>query len=242
MGKRKKQKSEHAWRTERQDPYVFHKMEYVAIGLTVWSVGCTVGYMLKGSWPWYLACVPPVVAAIVLDFVLPQYFTLIPAEKGESKPAWNLFWGVMGHGIIILLMPGRNWLREELWWLIALGCGAVVTAALGLCAEEFRRQKAGLAVAFFFAAVIGVSMVGHVNEVFDFSEPETYVLTVEDLEESRHRRRTSYECTVTMPDGTQMELDISRRYYNALEIGGEVQVEISTGALGIEYVNAYPAE
>ena len=240
--RKKQNKAAGDWRTERQDPAVFKKMEWVAIGLTIFSAGCTAGYIYYRTWPWYLGCILAVAAAIALDIVLPQYLTLIPPEKGKSKPAWNLFWAVMAYGIPILLMPTHNWLMEHLWWQVLIFCGVMVTLCLWLWAEEFRRCPRDLVVACFFAAVIGMSMVGHVNEVFDFSEPEVYEATVEDLDQHRSRRRTSYACTVTMPDGTGMELNISGRDYNALEIGDPVRVEVSTGALGIEYAAAQPIE
>lgn len=238
MAKKKKQQD---WRKGRQDPQVHKKMEYVMLGLTCVSIGSGVGYWYFRSWFWYLPGLACSVAAVVLDIVLPQYFTLISPKNGNKTTAWVLVWPILVHWLVSVLIPAGNWLNKNLFLVVMLISGAAGTLILGLCAEEFRREKGKLAAVFLVAAIFGWLVLGHINEVFDFSEPQSYVLTVEELSRSAGRHH-DYECIVTLPDGRRFEIDVTPGTYYALEEGGPVRVEIATGALGIEYANAYPME
>lgn len=230
------------WRTERQDPEVYRKMEYVCIGVTVLSMLFAFGYIQNQGVFWYTALLLTNGAAIALTIIFPQYFTLLPDEKNKKKSAWNMSWSLCSQLIVSMVYPMRNWLDEGVFWISVFVCGSVATAVMGLLSEEFRRAKVWLLAVFFFVGVLGQEVVGHINEVYDFSEPESYVLTVENLERSSGRRSTRYECTVTLPDGRSVDLDISKNYFYNLAVGGPVRVEVGTGALGIEYGNAYPVD
>lgn len=237
MGKKKAKD----WRKMRQDPEIYKKMEYVMLGLSFLSFLGTVCYAVWGRWYWYLLPVVCAAIAITLDILLPQYFTLIPAAKGEKKRAWNLTPVFAGHGLILLILPWKNWTCGSLFWLVALICGAVAAAILGCFAEEFRREKEYLIAVFLLGGLLGAFMTGHINEAFAVSEPHSYVLTVENLY-GQDRNRSVRHCAVTLPDGRQMELHISKSTCDALEAGAPVTVEVGTGILGIEYANAYPEE
>ena len=151
-------------------------------------------------------------------------------------------WALFSQMFVILLMPDKNWLDDRIFWIAAAVCGTVSTAVLGLLSEEFKRAKIWLLAVFFFGGVLGQFVAGHINEVYDFSASESCVAEVEDLDHSRSRRNSDYYCTVTLPDGREERLNISRTLYQTLQIGDPVRVEVSTGSLGIEYVNAYPVE
>lgn len=238
MGKKRKQKD---WRKARQDPEVYRKMEYVAEGLTLLSLCSMTGYAVSGRWQWYLPAMACVAAAVVLDILLPQYFTLITTGKGEKKRAWELEFVILLHGLFLMLMPWKNWCNRYLFWVVFAVCGAGFAAVLGCFAEEFKREKEYLIVVFVLGGFLGAFMTGHINETFAMSEPRAYILTVEELY-GQNRNRTERNCTVTLPDGTQMKLNISKGTCNALEVDGPVRVEVGTGMLGIEYANAYPVE
>lgn len=238
MSKKRKAKD---WRKERQDPRVFKMMEYAMLALACICAVGTTGYYISRHWAWYLLAAVCVAAAVVLDIVLPQYFTLIPAVRGEKKQAWDLEIVPVIHGIILLIMPWKNWTNGSVFWIVFVLCGAALAALLGRFAEEFRREKEYLILVFIIGGFLGTFMTGHINEAFALKEPESYTLTVESVY-GQNRGRTVRSCTVTMPDGTQMELNISKSTCDALEVGGPVRVEVGTGALGIEYANAYAVE
>lgn len=197
--------------------------------------------MDHGREPWFLAYLVCLLTPVVLDILFPTYFTLI-TEKGGPKHAHDLSIPMWVQAVMLILLPMPNWLDETMFLKLWAVCGVLVALFMGLLAEEFRRNKGALPAVLFVAGVVGALVVGHINSVFDFAEPETHVLTVEDLDQSRSGKRRTYECTVTLPDGRQAELRISADFFNSLEIGDEVRVEVHVGALGIEYADAYPAE
>lgn len=238
----KKKKTDGDWRTERQDPEVFRKMEYVCIGITVLSVVFTLGYFLKQGAFWYTALLLTNLSAIVLTILYPQYFTLLPEEKEKKKTAWNMSWSLFSQVFVMVVLPWKNWLDERMFWVSMVICGTAAALIMGLLSEEFKRAKIWLLAVFFVVGVLGQGALGHINEVYDFSKPESYVLEVEDLSYHRSRRSSTYDCTVTLPDGREAELNITRTFYRTLRVGDPVRVEVGTGVLGIEYANAYPVE
>lgn len=237
-------KDRHAdsWKKEQRDPELLEKLKFVSPALTVVSILCTVGYMVYESWLSYLGCLLCIAASAALDILYPAYFTLIPPGKGKKADAWELYWSGFIHMFILLFMPNKNWLDEKVFYVAAAICTAGSALLLGLFAEEFKRSKANLIAVCLLCGIFGAVTAGHINEIFDFTQPRTYVLAVEDTYESSRRRNKRYECTVTLPDGREVDLEISRSFYNELEIGDPVRVEHGVGALGIEYANAYPVD
>lgn len=238
----KRRKSDQDWRRENRNPELYHKLRFVTVFLSVLVTIFSVGYLIHQTWIWYLGCLLCLMVPVVLDIVFPAYVTLMWPVKGEKTDALELGWVYFIHLLALMLFPAHNWLNEKITYLSWGVVGGIAALVLGLFAEEFRRNKTNLIVVFLFVGILGTFVVGHVNEVFDFSEHNTYLLTVEDLQDTRSRRNSHYACTVTLPDGRQVELDISREFYMTLETGDRVLVEHSVGALGIEYANAFPLE
>ena len=238
----KKKKTKGNWRTERQNPEVFRKMEYVCIHITLLSFVFALGYCRNQNALWYTLLILTNAAAVVLTILYPQYFTLIYEEKKKKQTAWNLGWSLYSQIVIMVFLPWKSWLDERAVWISMIVCGVSAAAVMGLLSEEFRRAKVWLLAVFFFAGVLGQGTVGHINEVYDFSQPESYVLEVEDLSYHRSRRSSTYDCTVTLPDGREVDLHITRTFYRTLRVGDPVRVEVGTGVLGIEYANVYPIE
>ncbi|MBQ8621287.1 MAG: hypothetical protein IJ422_03135 [Oscillospiraceae bacterium] len=239
---KKQKKDGDSWRREGRDPDLMKKLRFVSPVLTLAVIGCSFGYAKTEDWRWFVLCMLCVALPLVLDILLPAYFTLIPAGKGKKRDAWELEWPIFAYIFIMCIQPGGNWLNEGISWAV-IGIGAVgFVVILGLLAEEFRREKLALAGVALFGGLLALFLAGHANEALDFSTPEVYSLVVEELDHSSSRRNRRYECTVTLPDGRQVELDISNALYQTLEVGDRVMVEHSVGALGIEYVNAYSVE
>lgn len=240
-GGSRKKKDADDWRRKRQDPQLFEKLWFVSPVLTLLSFVCAFAYRMRGGWVLYLLSLLWVLIPVILDILFPAYFTLILEGKGEKKKDRNLLWPLLIHGWLMSIGRANNWLDGKLYLLVMLICGILCTVVMGIFAEEFRREKAYLIVVFLVTGVFGSVVAGRFNEALDFSEPETYTLTVEDLEYNGGRNRT-YRCWATLPDGREAEMHIRADFYETLEIGDPIRVEVSTGALGIEYANAYPAE
>lgn len=239
--KQRKWNSE-AWRREGRDQELFEAFRYAVPALTAFGFVSALCYVCTDSWIWFSGCLITVASAVALDILYPRYFTLIMAGKGKTSDAWELSWAFFGVMFFLIMSPSKNWLNDRDFWLTLLLSGVVGTVILGFLAEEFRRRRDQLPLVFLIAAFFGFTLIGHANEVFDFRDPQVYVLQVQELQSHESRRVDTFECTVTLPDGREAELDISRSLYNELEVGDLVRVEHSVGALGIEYANAYPVD
>lgn len=240
--KNKKKKKAQDWRKDRQDPAIYGKLVWVAPALAVLSFIFGFAYRMREGWLLYLLSVVWVIIAVVLDIAFPAYFTLIPPAKGEKKKkAWNLIAPLIIHGWLMVIGPGSNWLDGRVFWISWLVCGILAAAVMGIFAEEFRREKAYLIYVFLIAGLFGNIETGHINEALDFSQPQVYTLEVEDLNHTSGKN-SSYHCVVTLPDGREADLEIKANFYNTLDLGDPVRVEVSRGLLGIEYANAYPAD
>lgn len=230
-----------SWKNAQRDPELYEKFRYVSPSLTALSILGSVGYIILDSRWCYLLCLLCMGLAVALDIVYPAYFTLIAPGKGEKSDAWELYWPIMIHVMSLLFLPQRNWMDKNLFFTVAAICAVASVTILGLFAEEFRRRKMVMCLVSLLVGLLGTFVVGHFNEVFDFNQPKSYTLVVKDLERSGRKNRT-YECTVTLPGGREVDLNITRSLYDELEIGDLVRVEHGIGALGIEYANAYPLD
>lgn len=237
----KKKKDAKEWRKGRQNPKVYEQLKWLSTVMTILSFVCGFAYRIRGGRLLYLASLMWLVLPIVLDIAFPAYFSLILPARGEKKKARNLFGPVVVHGWLMSIGPGSNWLDGRLYLAVLLISAVLATLVLGIFAEEFRRQKANLLAVFLIAGAFGMAEAGHFNRELDFSEPEVHTLAVEELDYTGGKN-SSYRCTVTLPDGREAELEIKADFYKTLEIGDPVRVEVSTGALGIEYTGVYPME
>ena len=228
------------WRKGR-DRIRYRKCKTAAWALGLGSLVVSIWYLFVPHWAIYLLCIGFVLTPLVLDIVMPEYFTLFFVGGGKKAEARELLWPIFAHVLMMSFLPGSNWIQENLFWVVAGISGGLVTLLLGLFAREFRGKKGALAIAFFLSGVIGSLMVGQINETMDFAPRDSYVLKVEELRED-NGRNPSRKCMVTLPETGEIWLNISWGLYENLEVGDIIRVEVGKGALGIEYANAYPVE
>ena len=245
MAKNKKRnKGPYAWRLERQTIEMMRFTEYVSVGVSTAGVAAVALARFQGSMAWLMAAMAILVLTVVLDILYPAYFTLIPPEKGEKKPAHGLWvvWSVLCFFLWSLMFKCNLMEWKVLVWL-GVACGAVAAVVLGLWAEEFKREKYWLVAVFLVGSLIGGAFLGYCNIEFDNNPPEVYTLEVESLSEySAPRSRTSYYCTVRMPDGEQKELEVDAATWHDLEEGGPAKVVVGQGALGVAYITVDTVE
>ena len=228
------------WRQEKRDPELYNKLSWVAwvIGLLSWAVN--VGFLLRRNLLWFVLWLLVLAIPVVLVMLLPGYFTLIPVEKGKKADAWELDLSLLPHIFGMLAMKENNWLDDGVFWKV-IGIGAAVCFAVLLLAEEFRREPMWLIGFAFLGGFFGVGFIAEANELLPHNLPQAYILEVEGTHKSGRRNR-SYYCEITLPDGQEESLEISRKLYDSLEEGELVRVEVGEGFFGIEYANVYSYE
>ena len=182
---KKKNKGPYAWRLERQTIEMMRITEYVSVVVSTAGVAATVLAFVRGSTRWLMAAMAILVLTVVLDILYPAYFTLIPPEKGEKKPAHGLWvvWSVLCF-FLLMLVSACNLMEWKLLVWLGVACGVVTAVILGLWAEEFKREKCWLLVAFLIGGLIGGSFAGYCNIRFDKNPRQVYTLVVEDLRRS----------------------------------------------------------
>lgn len=228
------------WRQEKRDPELYNKLSWVAwvIGLLSWAVN--VGFLLRRNILWLALWLILLAIPAVLVMILPGYFTLIPVDKGKKADAWELYLSLFPYIFGMLVMKENNWLDDGVFWKV-IGIGAAVCFAVLILAEEFRREPMWLIIFAFIGGLFGVGVVAEANELLPHNPPQAYILEVEGTHKSGGRNR-SYYCEITLPDGQEESLEISRNLYDSLEEGDHVRVEVGEGFFGIEYANVYSIE
>ena len=228
------------WRREKRDPVLYKKLWWVSIALGAVSGFSLIGFHQTKSPFWFTLCLVMMGAPVVLDILMPAYFTIFFSEKNKKSDAWSLEvpLAISWFGMVFCGRP--NTLDDGAFLKIA-GLCALGMVLICLLAEEFRRKPVWLLMPLALGAMCASFAVCQANEVYAVEKPQSYVLVVEDTRISSGKN-TSYYCTVTLPDGQKVELHISRSLYNELEAGDYVRVDHGVGKLGLEYASAHPYE
>lgn len=237
---KKKARGAKGWRKERQDQQLFQKLRFVPLVFWFFSICVGVGFFVTNHWTAFTLCLLCLCAEIGLALLMPAYFTVYLPKGAKKQNVWDLEGPAIVLILIILFRERTNWLSYEALWFI-LPIGAVLGAIVYWRVVDFHYEKWSCPVVVLLGMLGCFILAGQINCVYDFSSPESYILEVEDLHSSGGRNR-SYYCDVVLPDGKKVQLDIPWSLYTELEEGDYVRVEHSTGALGIEYANAYPVE
>ncbi len=237
--KKQKRWDSDSWRKENRDQEVYEKCKYVAWGLAGLSAVCAIGYGKMQNGLWLCACLLCLLVSVILTICYPSYFTLMLPRKKEKSDAWELGWSVIIELFAFMCMPALNWVNfNQVMW-VGAGVGILAALVLALTSEEYRKKPEQLLIVLLIAGVLGYQLVGQFNRVFDSSAAYRYELTVENLHTQKPRKGArSYYCEVTLPDGREAQMKISRSLYESLEEGAYIQVVYREGAFGIEYLNA----
>lgn len=230
-----KEPGDRGWRKGKQDKELFHKLRFVAPAFLIVGSALSIGYVVTGHWGCFTLCLLCIAAQLGLAVGMPVYFTIYLPKGAKKQNVWNLEFPLFVMAVILLFRSRTNWLAYDALWYV-FPAGAAVGAFIYARVKDLHREKGALLAALLLGAVACFILAGQINEVYDSTPPVSYILEVEELRSSGGRNR-SYYCTVTLPDGREVELRISRSLYMELEEGDFVRVEHDTGALGIEYAN-----
>lgn len=195
--------------------------------------------------PWLFLRVPYQLFAVLallaplctfaLYCIFPNDTTLAETKRAERTRAPLVLPLMLGS-----VLPVMRVLKDFVflhWGEVFLAAGialAVLLAATLVLTKEWRRQKAVLVGLIFPFLFYGVSFVGEVNYLLDTDGLEERIAVVEDMRISSGKTKSNY-LTVVLPDGTSFDLSVDKKRYESTEIGDEVTVYVSDGALGIPY-------
>lgn len=195
--------------------------------------------------PWLFLRVPYQLFAVLallaplctfaLYCIFPNDTTLAETKRAERTRAPLVLPLMLGSVLPVMrVLKDFVFLR---WGEVFLAAGialAVLLAATLVLTKEWRRQKAVLVGLIFPFLFYGVSFVGEVNYLLDTDGLEERIAVVEDMRISSGKTKSNY-LTVVLPDGTSFDLSVDKKRYESTEIGDEVTVYVSDGALGIPY-------
>lgn len=227
---------------EGLDPSLIRKITW---SLNGFSIACailfyfiSVPYML-----WSVLCILCQASALILTLIYPSSFTLADDSK---KPKRYINKG-KGHLLLTCIAPGfalcLRTMTDFTFTDRSLGILLLVSlvTSLVLCAVYIWINKGlrnGLvnAIAVIFAIVfLGLGTVGQLNYLLDFGYVDRQMAQVVDKQVTRQTKSTSYDCTVQLPNGEFMELNLSARRYQDIDIGDDVIVAHYDGAFHIPF-------
>lgn len=239
--KRKLPKSPDQWRKQAQDAETLQKMKKVRYGMIAATVIFGACFLFRAA-PyklWIALCILCSAACFILAMKYPAYFTLLDLEDKKHRPKHGIGLGWISAFPLMLLAVRTlymNVLQLGRLLVYATILTAILTAFLWIFVKELRNHSAGC-VAVVLALLIGsVGLVGQMNYLLDTSAEEIAVYTVMDLDRHSTRRSKSYRCTITLEDGEEYRINISREAYLGLTVGDQISVAKRKGGLGLDYI------
>lgn len=188
--------------------------------------------------------------AILLDIFMPEYFTIIWIQNNRrlsnrkygqrelKTRAINLGFGLsLIVGFFVLLCSGGYHLFDPFRVLPpALIATAIVSITLLLFAREFQEQFSAWLVSLLLILFFNIfAFVPHFNHVLGPDLSPVNATIVDQHKSSGAKRGTNYYCTVTLPDGRELDVKVSREEYDALAPGDTIDLQVGTGFFGIDY-------
>lgn len=235
-----KRTGDKGWRKDRQDKELFHKLRFTAPIFLVVGLTVSIGYAVTSHWMFFTLSLLCGAAQIGLAMAMPVYFTIFLPKGAKKQNVWDFGFSLSVLGIVLFLRSRLNWMSYEALYCI-MPVGALLGGLVYWRVVDLHQDDWGFLSCVLMGAFTAMILAGQINEVYDFTPPESYVLEVEDLRSSSGKN-ARYYCTVTLPDGREAEASVYWELYRNLEEGDFVLVEHDAGALGIEYVRVVSEE
>lgn len=234
------------WRTPRQTESGRKTARIAAFVLNTLSIGCSVVAAITTSnhglsllWP--LACLGFVVVNLAVYLCFPQYFSIMGHKEykraGHTAQVRHLDLGAFLPATILFLCGFRSLTVLSWGKLLLMGVvlGAVLLVILRKLSRELRENQNSLLAFGLVMLLFSCGLLLQVNHLANPALDQTQQVTISETEKNRSRKRTSYDCTVVLENGEEVELSISKALYNRIKPGDTVEVYVGEGALGIRY-------
>lgn len=232
------------WRKELQDESMVTLMRAIGICLNIAGVSSFVITVFLGRQEPFCIFVSLAVSvvAIAMYLVFPQYYSIMGSKEykkaGYTAHVTFLEYSIMAPLLAVVLFS--TYVFTVLDWTAVLISVVVISVLVLILLYSFSRELREHLDLFFAVALvtlfISFGIVEQINHLMNFSPelPQTCVVTGTEHNRSS-KGRDSYNCTVMLEDGSEVELPISRAEYKQLQAGDKALVYVGTGALGIEY-------
>ena len=196
---------------------------------------------------WSILCMLCQIVAVALRLLFPASFSLedesmekkIAIFRKERRKGNLLIPSVIVPGLALTIRCLTDFTFSQDTFLTVLIVALLVAVAIvtlyGILNKGFRNGVVNAIGIIFATVIVSLGILGQLNYVLDFSEPETYVVEVMDKEQDRGHKSTSYHCTVALPDGEIMELNMGASTYRGIEVGKDVTVTYHGGAFGLPF-------
>ena len=190
-------------------------------------------------WCWIVLAMA--LATVLADCVLPQYFTILfrgkHSRRHEPKHAIHL-----GVGLSVMLAifavscVGRYHFFDS---FRLLPPAIILTVILGVCLFLFCREfmeepECGIG-AVLLVLLLSFSVIAHLNHALGGELTPATAQVVDQYSRRSGKRGRNYYCTVTMPDGRELDVRVSKAEYDSYELGDMMELQYGTGFFGIEY-------
>ncbi len=234
------------WRTSRQTESGRKTARIAGFVLNVLGLGCSVVAAMNTSshglsllWP--LACLGAVIVNLAVYLCFPQYFSIMGYKEykraGHTAQVRHLDLGVFVPATILFFCGFRSLTVLSWGKLLLMGVvlGAVLLVILRKLSRELRENQTSLLAFGLVMLLFSCGLLLQLNHLVNPALDQTQQVTISETEKNRHRRGTSYDCTVVLENGEEVELSISKALYNRIKPGDTVEVYVGEGALGIRY-------
>ena len=234
----------HDWRKELQDPAMMNGMGLIGSALNLaGGAHFFLNLLFSNSDPlWFMAGFVISLVAFLLYLVFPQYYSIMGKKEykraGYTANVTQLEFAVL-FPMLSVSISAMSLYQILDWPALLIWMAAISVAAIVLlcCFSREAKENTGILVAFSLVMIfVSMGISEHLNHVLNFhgSEPQPYVVTEKEYRNVR-RGPDSYECTVILEDGTELEVDVPRDIYHQIQEGDQIFVYIGPGGLGIEY-------
>lgn len=207
-------------------------------------------YIAAVGLPWLFLDVPydlftaaallPFPAVILLLALFPEDTTLSEDPKVSTRVELlaPMFFSVIAPG---LRMFDSNFLTLKPLFLWTAGLTPIVVGILWVRCREIRTQVLTFLAAAVLSLLFCFTATAHLNYLLDSGDIRDLPVVVTDMYVINPSKGPDrYVLTVVGEERFQTDLAVSRKDYEALQVGQTISIQISDGGLGIPYAWMVP--
>lgn len=241
-------RAENEWRRDHQNPKTFRILKTLEIVMGV------LGVILLFVWPLTDVLYRPLAYLLVLMTLSPQilvllfpaYFSLLRENrrKGNHRADVKVINPWLPALLSDLVLLHAQWnvtiLDETEWILWAVGIDFVLTLLMLLTVRECKMHPVmALFMVGVFSFVQSIAVMGELNILLDYEQPEVERYEVVDKSSSHNSKAHDLYHLWLLTEAGRQSFEVYSDLYDETEIGDDVIVVIYPGALGIRNADVW---